>query len=836
MEKKLIEAAYCLDNKTGNRVSEYLNKLNFKQNEFQNEKALLGAYKKKSPAYIVIDITKVSDKLNKYLSEYFPDQTIIFIKADADSDAFIKTYKESFPKAFFTVLNKSVKYEEFSQAICDLDIEKSRSSNMQSLAEEQERFKFIKFLGSGKEGTVNLFNDNEKNQLVAMKQIKLEGMNEQSKNLIREKEELAMKIKCPTIIELMYTKEEDQNRYTYMEYAHGGTLNEFLFSLDKTGVNLSVEEILNWYVQCLIAIKTLQSMNLCHRDIKPDNILLCENPNAIDKKDKKNMIVKISDLGISKVMIGQGQNTVIGTLYYVAPEVIAEMSYSMNVDLWSLAVMIYEITFKKKPFFEMENEKLQVQIRYDDVQDKLPASLDYRLKYLLKDQLKKNPEARMDVNEILSLSFIKDKMKELNTNFPLWKTQYSCLNEIDLLPTIQCPEEDFIFNETHINLLEKSLLIIESITPKPYKKGFMGVKYTTSLLGSDLEEFIEEMFEKKDNKIREQFISNLLTTSLLINISNSSNEVEELVLSDYYVFSFNNNTVNYDNQILGNINTINNQTDLVFLAENLVRIAIELKKIIGSDKNTDNDELNRRYIDLIYGISLFSKFSLLSHQFSSIDQKHAFFLNLYQIMIIHSLVKEKLDFVKKKGIIDSLIKNNISINYKFEDTTINNLELRHGLFRENSKPKENYLKILASNDNRIKLMENIEFGAVDYLIVCEFFTLEYIEHYQFRIFTQKLLDEQFKQYLIDFFNSCYEHGNEEIKISKIYEKYWDLDFLKGKRLFEDLFTAYKYNSSLKKEREHLALKRTDKKLIDALISVEKVMKNIDSGVIKIVFE
>lgn len=96
--------------------------------------------------------------------------------------------------------------------------------------------------------------------------------------------------------------------------------------------------------EILTAIKYIHDRNFCHRDIKPENILY-------DPKTKK---IKLIDFGISKKTFQRGSRrdmmTIIGTHFYLAPEVLLGGGYDERVDLWALGISVYKLITGKTPF------------------------------------------------------------------------------------------------------------------------------------------------------------------------------------------------------------------------------------------------------------------------------------------------------------------------------------------------------------------------------------------------------------------------------------------------------------------------------------------------------
>ena len=82
--------------------------------------------------------------------------------------------------------------------------------------------------------------------------------------------------------------------------------------------------------QALLALKYLHDLNICHRDLKIDNMILCKNK----------QFVKLIDFGLSEFRVSGQLQGMMGTRAYMAPEVIRG-SYDKRCDLWSLGVVTY---------------------------------------------------------------------------------------------------------------------------------------------------------------------------------------------------------------------------------------------------------------------------------------------------------------------------------------------------------------------------------------------------------------------------------------------------------------------------------------------------------------
>lgn len=93
------------------------------------------------------------------------------------------------------------------------------------------------------------------------------------------------------------------------------------------GERFSEDQILNWFIQIAIALEYIHGRRVIHRDIKTSNIFLTGNGT-----------VKLGDFGISKVLesTNEAAMTVVGTPYYMSPEVCESKPYTFKSDVWAL--------------------------------------------------------------------------------------------------------------------------------------------------------------------------------------------------------------------------------------------------------------------------------------------------------------------------------------------------------------------------------------------------------------------------------------------------------------------------------------------------------------------
>ncbi|KAK9914866.1 hypothetical protein WJX75_001495 [Coccomyxa subellipsoidea] len=123
-----------------------------------------------------------------------------------------------------------------------------------------------------------------------------------------------------------------------MELCEDGDLDGFLKA--QGGRHLSEEEIMHKFVQICLSVHYVHSKGLIHRDLKTCNLLLDSG------------IVKLGDFGISKVISAQqnAAQTMVGTPYYMSPEIFKGKGYGPKTDVWALGCILYEMCCLRKAF------------------------------------------------------------------------------------------------------------------------------------------------------------------------------------------------------------------------------------------------------------------------------------------------------------------------------------------------------------------------------------------------------------------------------------------------------------------------------------------------------
>ena len=149
-------------------------------------------------------------------------------------------------------------------------------------------------------------------------------------------------------------------------------------------------------------LKIMKEKKIVHRDLKPDNILI--------KTEKDKQIIKLCDYGISQIGNMTNLKTHIGTLHYMAPEILeGQTYYTYKCDLWSLGIVIYELFFKEKPYMGQNEVSLLTNIKKKK-NNHLKDTGDASLNDLIKQLLEYDPKKRMTWDDYFNHSFFNNNI------------------------------------------------------------------------------------------------------------------------------------------------------------------------------------------------------------------------------------------------------------------------------------------------------------------------------------------------------------------------------------------------------------------------------------------
>ncbi len=172
---------------------------------------------------------------------------------------------------------------------------------------------------------------------------------EATANSFKNEVKLSSEVSGEHVIHYLYAHDGDEYPelppYIIMEYAEGGTLADQIDERKKMNNPYSKDELRNLFLQLVDGMKSINK-KLVHRDIKPENILIC------------NGICKITDFGLAKVASESTRTKSFkgyGTLQYIAPEAWKSEKNTIQMDIYSMGIVFYELALLDYPYDVVSN-------------------------------------------------------------------------------------------------------------------------------------------------------------------------------------------------------------------------------------------------------------------------------------------------------------------------------------------------------------------------------------------------------------------------------------------------------------------------------------------------
>lgn len=247
-----------------------------------------------------------------------------------------------------------------------------------------EDFEPLLCLGKGSFGTVLLVRHVVTGKLYAQKQFRKASITVHKKLVEQTKTErtiLESVNRHPFVVKLYYAFQDHEKLYLILEYAQGGELFTHL-AMER----MFDEDAAAFYMaEMVLALEHLhQHVGVLYRDLKPENCLLDQQGHLL-----------LTDFGLSKIAVSDDYrcNSSLGTIEYMAPEVIQGKPYGKACDWWSLGALGFDLLTGSPPFRANNHAKLQEKI----VKQKLalPYYLGPDAKDVLIRLLRKDPSKRL---------------------------------------------------------------------------------------------------------------------------------------------------------------------------------------------------------------------------------------------------------------------------------------------------------------------------------------------------------------------------------------------------------------------------------------------------------
>lgn len=300
-------------------------------------------------------------------------------------------------------------------------------------------------IGKGSFATVYKCFDTRTNRAVAVKSVVRSKL--KSKKLIENLEieiSILKSMKHPHIVGLLDYSQTSTHFHLVIDYCSMGDLSYFIRRRDQLmkthPVILSLLErypspegshglnntlVVHFLKQLASALQFLRSKSLVHRDIKPQNLLLCPPVHSRQEFIDGHYvglwelpILKIADFGFARFLPSTSMaETLCGLPLYMAPEILRYEKYNAKADLWSVGAVLYEMTVGKPPFRAANHIELLKNIEKAQDRIKFPSSAQVSdpLKALIRLLLRYSPTERISFSDFFGDSLIVEELQSNDT-------------------------------------------------------------------------------------------------------------------------------------------------------------------------------------------------------------------------------------------------------------------------------------------------------------------------------------------------------------------------------------------------------------------------------------
>ncbi|KAK9830325.1 hypothetical protein WJX72_011020 [[Myrmecia] bisecta] len=281
----------------------------------------------------------------------------------------------------------------------------------------------------------------------------MQKMTDKARDEARNEVKVLASLDHPNIVKYYECYAERNNMmHIVMELCDDGDLDSYIKK--RNGNLISEHEIMLKFVQICLALLHVHSKGIIHRDLKANNIFCCAHG-----------IVKLGDFGISRKLTADQAcaRTMVGTPYYMSPEILKGKPYDAKTDIWAIGCVLYELCSLKKAFDANNLGAITMKIMKASV-NPIPAQYSDDLKKLVESLLTKDPDARPKLQDVLELPYVRTHLRNYRKHIQLnVRTRQGSfersLAQFNLDRTLSAAEAK----------LAKSLGLEEPSSPKPAK-------------------------------------------------------------------------------------------------------------------------------------------------------------------------------------------------------------------------------------------------------------------------------------------------------------------------------------------------------------------------------
>ncbi|KAG1672034.1 hypothetical protein FOA52_008910 [Chlamydomonas sp. UWO 241] len=274
-----------------------------------------------------------------------------------------------------------------------------------------DRYKVVKRIGVGTYGSAYLVTSkSDPAQQYVLKKVKLDDANEKERVQAETEVQVLRHLDHPLVLSYVDHFMYKGHLCIVTEYCEGGDLAQLLRARKAP---LLEGQILELLTQILMAMQYMHSKGILHRDLKTANIFLTKDGS-----------IKLGDFGISRSLSSSLDlaQTIIGTPYYMSPEVMSSQPYDFKSDMWSLGCCLYEMMTLKHAFDATDLTSLVLKVMRGEHLP-IPDTFSMALRDTAKQLLSKGPKLRPSPEQCLKSPLLKDFTYRIRERVAYLETQ-----------------------------------------------------------------------------------------------------------------------------------------------------------------------------------------------------------------------------------------------------------------------------------------------------------------------------------------------------------------------------------------------------------------------------
>ena len=280
----------------------------------------------------------------------------------------------------------------------------STASGVIPSGQSSRAYTIIKRIGEGSFGTASLATHIRSGASVVIKTVSLAGLNALDVEAARREAVTLQALTHPNIIGCIEAFSEGSNLMIVTDFADCGDLAKFIER--RKGIALSEGKLLMFFTQICLALAYMHRRRTLHRDLKLANVFLASD--GADTAAGAPPAIRVGDLGIARSLVNTMElaKTVVGTPYYLAPEICENRPYSHKADVWAAGCCLYELATFRHPFEGSSLESLVRRILRGEYTS-IASTYTQNVKDVIAMMLNLKPGARPSFLTILKLPFLR---------------------------------------------------------------------------------------------------------------------------------------------------------------------------------------------------------------------------------------------------------------------------------------------------------------------------------------------------------------------------------------------------------------------------------------------